>query len=90
MKDTIEKIIKHNSPEVASEKIMHILNNLVLDSEFNIDDIRNAFNGGIDAVDAGIQFDECGSGDKYGKKIITKKFKVWFHEYSLIRRKNRK
>jgi len=80
MRDLIERIIKHNSPEEAAEKISKLLAKNNNENNFTIDDIRKAFQGGRDSVEAQIGYEDFGDMLPSAKKKIVKTFKRWIHE----------
>ena len=48
---------------------------------FTIDDMREAFQGGRDSVEAEMGCEQFGDMESYAKKKIIKTFKQWMHEY---------
>lgn len=80
MKDLIEKIIKNNSPDVASERILKLIEKNQTKDSFSIDDLRKAFEGGRDSVDAVIKYYHFGDMEEYASKEIVKSFKQYMHE----------
>tara|TARA_R110000868_G_scaffold119513_3_gene317249 strand:+ start:762 stop:971 length:210 start_codon:yes stop_codon:yes gene_type:complete len=50
------------------------------DRIFTIDDLRKAFEGGRDSVEATIAYREFGDWEEYPKKEIVKSFKQFMHE----------
>jgi hypothetical protein len=47
---------------------------------FTLDDVRKAFEGGRDSVEADIGYEHFGDMEAYPKKKIVKSFKQWMHE----------
>lgn len=47
---------------------------------FTIDDLRKAFEGGRDSVEASLGYDHYDNMEAYPKKIIVKSFKQFMHE----------
>lgn len=80
MKETIKNIIKHNSVEEATNRIMMLLANSNIKGEFTIDDLRNAFEGGRRSVEPTIGYEPWGNMEEYAKIKIVKSFKQWMHE----------
>lgn len=80
MEDTIEQIIKHNTPEEATQKILKFCAKHGVIGRFTIDDVRKGFEGGIDSVEAEIDYEQFGDMEAYPKKKIIKSFKQWMHE----------
>lgn len=80
MKDTIEQIIKHNTPEEATQKILKLVVKSDVNGSFTLDDVRKAFEGGRDSVEAEIGYEHFGDMEAYPKKKIVKSFKQWIHE----------
>lgn len=80
MKDTIEQIIKHNTLEEATQKILKLVVKSDVSGSFTIDDVRKAFEGGRDSVEAEIGYEHFGDMEAYPKKKIVKSFKQWIHE----------
>ncbi len=80
MKDTIEQIIKHNTSGEATQKILKLVVKSDVSGSFTIDDVRKAFEGGRDSVEAEIGYEHFGDMEAYPKKKIVKSFKQWMHE----------
>lgn len=80
MKETIKQIIRHNTPEEAAEKILKLVVKSDVSGSFTIDDVRKAFEGGRDSVEADIGYEHFGDMEAYPKKKIVKSFKQWMHE----------
>lgn len=80
MKDTIEQIIKHNTPEEATQKILKLIVKSNVNDNFTLNNIRKAFEGGRDSVEAEIGYEHYGDMEAYPKKKIVKSFKQWMHE----------
>lgn len=57
-----------------------LLANSKSDTGFNIDDLRNAFEGGRTSVEATICHESWGDMEPYPKVKIVKSFKQWLHE----------
>ena len=47
---------------------------------FTLDDMRKAFQGGRDSVEAELRYEHFGDMDAYASKKIIKSFKTFIHE----------
>jgi hypothetical protein len=47
---------------------------------FTLDDMRKAFEGGRDSVEAELKYENFGDRDAYASKKIIKSFKTFIHE----------
>ncbi len=80
MKETIEQIIKHNTPEDATQKILKLVVKSDVSGSFTVDDVRKAFEGGRNSVEAVVKYEPYGNMEEYASLKIVKSFKQWMHE----------
>jgi DNA replicative helicase MCM subunit Mcm2 (Cdc46/Mcm family) len=81
MEQTILNIIKHNSPQEATAKIIELLTKAKAKELVTKEDVEEAFNAGQSCVEGVIRFERWGN-DTYADVEKTKTFKQWFHEHS--------
>ena len=63
-----------NTEETANSDLGAVI------GSFTLDDMRKAFQGGRDSVEAELRYEHFGDMDAYASKKIIKSFKTFIHE----------
>lgn len=79
IKFTIGQIIKHNSLEDSVEKIFTFISQMKVEDGYDMDYVRQAFQGGRDSVEAEIGMEEW-TDELVAYKVPIKSFKEWIRE----------
>ena len=69
--------MEHKKSKLSEENTS---NKPIIINSFTIDDMRKAFEGGRDSVEAVLRYERFGDMDAYASKNIIKSFKTFIHE----------
>jgi hypothetical protein len=78
--DTMNHLVEDAQNYVAKLNELNLLSLHSVSGSFTLDDMRRAFEGGTDSIEAELKCERYGDMDFYASKKIVKSFKTFIYE----------